>query len=86
MTREEIQEGIAVLLKDFKDNEDPIDWTDVILSYLHSKGVVRKVDRECPHITAPLECATKLGVFHATQIDMLEAGYVVCKPLIEEKE
>ena len=92
--------SLGMLKKDDAIDEDGELWTDDgyyfftdsarerfanrVLQYLHSQGVVIKVDRECPSISSAVRCATKLGVFHITQLDMLEAGYVVVEPLIAE--
>lgn len=89
----EIREGIAQLLFDWLDCrvEDAADnyaVSDKILSYLHSQGVVIKVDRELP---LPEFENSAVGVDRFNlQLQMRrkisEAGCVAVEPIIEESK
>ena len=85
----EIREGVREYIhqaQGFIEGCCPVDdITDKILSYLHSQGVVIKVDRELPQITpAEYPVVPEAIVAQRTQQDMLEAGYVAVEPIIEE--
>ncbi len=101
--QEEIREGIAKLTEDrfrFPAEEAGLIWdknfnymlASNILSYLHSQGVVIKVDRELPSLTDASRCSPgsytwnkHIAEFNYQQ-DMLRAGYGAFEPLIEEKQ
>ncbi len=88
-TREEIREEIERILDEllFSPGESDDGYTynltgciTNLLNYLHSQGVVIKVDRELPIITD-----IGWGVSaKKEQVKMLEAGYVAVEPLIIE--
>ena len=95
MTKQEkIREGIFDILfgtcMHITDNPD--DKTAEVLRYLHSQGVVIKVDRELPkpilygHFTMVDDerMATPREISEFTQQEMLEAGYVATEPLIDK--
>ena len=94
-TREEIAEGIEEILRqpiriDFVNRQK---FTDIkrgrsertvqILRYLHSQGVVIKVDKELPK---RFLCAgrTSRESYKLGTEDMLVAGYVAVEPIIKE--
>lgn len=91
---DKIREGIAKILLDswevdrmqIHDNYDLDEEKAAkrIVEYLHSQGVVRKVDRELPD-----RCDDRLQNnsdfeegYIISQKDMLKAGYVAVEPLI----
>jgi len=96
MTREEIREGIAKRI----NHNDSLEWcvaseqvrlsclqkSDGILSYLHSKGVVIKVDRELPQ--CPYNKLSwgdyEQSIYKQGQEDMVKVGYGAFEPLIKE--
>ena len=55
---------------------------DLILFYLHSQGLVLKVDRELPEIKRNLKGLSPEEITTLIQIDMEVAGYVAVEPLI----
>lgn len=102
MKQEEIREGIKNFVSTITEGgedgaelrEDDWDgsWADSILKYLHSQGVVLKVDKELPknphgftdrerrlHLYECCESCHK-----AERESMLKAGYVAIEPLIKE--
>lgn len=86
--REEIREGVITnLVKACPEMlcADIVKLAEKILKDEASQGVVIKKERKCPGISSAVECATKLGVFHITQLDMLEWHDDSFEPLIEEK-
>ncbi len=73
--------GHKVCLIEWRDN-----LTDELLQYLHSQGVVRKVEGELPewelkNTGSELENA----IYRIARQDMLKAGYTLTVPLIEEE-
>ena len=90
-TREEIREGIAnlaqmdsdtcdyLICKQFDDNCRLCRATAVI-KYLHSQGVVIKVDEGSDDIKLPVLKEAWEGIVE----DMKELGYTQWKPLIKE--
>ena len=66
--QEEIKSGISEIAEEYWYSSLMV--TRKVLEYLHSQGVVIKVDKEMPH-----------GTIHC---DMLKAGYVPVEPLIKE--
>ncbi len=89
--QEEIREGIESLFKgsmsaiihDFQFHELTSDWrkefTNRVLKYLHSQGVVIKVDKELPFLW---DGYTMDGYIR----ELIEAGYVAVEPLIKESK
>ncbi len=85
---EQIREGIAVIIS---DNEQ-VDGVDVgravsgIMAYLHSQGVVMKVDRELPEDWIK-GLRGKLNLtdwdYEDLMLYLLRSGYVATEPLIE---
>lgn len=66
------------------------DTVNRILSYLHSQGVVIKVERELPEVPLwairdGIEIKSADIVYKLALQDMLRAGYVATEPLIKEK-
>ncbi len=89
--RSVVREGIASLLRPWMG--DPEGSSDDILSYLHSQGVVLKVNRELPHpwrndcMSANSEtCKTcdNCELLEWAQFDLIEAVYVATESLLEE--
>ena len=76
--QEEIREGLYMAMLAMAPTEELYGKVDRILSYLHSQGVVIKVDRELPD-------RTLMGVSYRKMRRILNAGYVAVKPLIGEK-
>lgn len=85
-----VAEGHALDSSDFPKAFDKA-WSnrvDTIFSYLHSQGVVIKVEKELPF---PM-CTVRMNdpryqdgaMIHAQKL-MLEAGYVAVEPLIKEE-
>ncbi len=55
-----------------------------LLNYLHSQGVVLKVDRELPmYVVHPLATAQSEAAFLEGREQLIEAGYVATVPLID---
>ncbi len=88
--QEEIREGIDRIIQHWNPcASTSTDWTPLhggltvgqdLVNYLHSQGVVIKVDRELPE---PVGVEILVGaIIHATQQDMLKAGYVAVEPLV----
>jgi len=79
--QEEIREGLGNVIAQWH----PLvtgDLLDAILSYLHSQGVVIKVDRELPKECQ--DCALYRS-YSGGGIKLLKAGYVVVEPLIKRQ-
>jgi len=97
--REEIREGLTWLVEHSKPEEGET-MGHTLINYLHSQGVVIKVDRELPvnkrtcnmrvigepEITKQVqgEIRREMEIWDDTQQDMLNAGYVAVESLIEE--
>ena len=97
--QEEIREGMrSRLTYTFDFTTDEI--TTEILSYLHSQGVVLKVDRELPKLdllaidwvcplnhnpTTPYEKGEVERLKRFAQDVLIYAGYVAVEPLIKEE-
>ena len=83
--QEEIREGMENVIRGYEGAER---WsgviTDGLLGYLHSQGVVIKVDRELPDMPCYSHTREKTA-YSRSQEDMLNAGYVAVEPLIKEK-
>ena len=80
--QQEIQEGLEELMRSAVGSSWAGLETDNILNYLHSKGVVIKVDRELP--LSPMPPTPGDALIYRTQKDMLKAGYVAVEELIEK--
>lgn len=85
--QQEIREGIARaiggIIFDTGRVMDYCDchlYADMLLSYLHSQGVVLKVERELP--VMPTLPTFGDHLIRRTQLDMLKAGYVAVEPLV----
>ena len=87
-TREEIREGILRLIHLKNGNqtiiEDDVELCNEIFQYLHSQGVVIKVERELPKDEDYDYYEDE--AFDDGQRSMVEAGYVAVEPLIKEKQ
>lgn len=112
-TREEIREGIAqrIAIRDdkgfldhaalkYKVTQEEYEFTDRVLSYLDSRGVVLKANRELPvnpyartqpsgHSEFTLKVAKALverqhEAYYGAQKQMTFEGYVAVEPLVEE--
>lgn len=89
--REKIREGIARRLP-----TPAPDWVlaDILIEYLHSQGVVIKVESELPKqdiyvspaFGATVEQESKMGGYDEAQQNMLKAGYVAVEPLIGDRD
>ncbi len=82
MTREEVREGLAPIIANFISAERDMDYINVrplsnqILNYLHSQGVVIKVDRELPDIlTNNIGCMSKEQIEEFADMVLTECGY-----------
>lgn len=83
--QEDIREGIRTIIDDplVYIADKPVEYTDKILSYLHSQGVVVKVNRELPPRAA-------ITIVEGSQTIIIpikklsELGYEAVEPLIEE--
>ena len=107
-SQEEIKEGVAQWLSgyfkfgwqqlDDKQHQQKLDEAQSLLSYLHSQGVVIKIDKKLLLISlkdaeehdtkwAESNFTDSLQEFgKETQQNMLKAGYVAIEPLIKEAE
>ena len=99
MTKQkEIREGVKKVIT-FAEVEGQTmgkypDLTQLILSYLHSQGVVIKVDRELPHMDdTDWTWKVNAGDYHITDLKkgaaqqikiMLRAGYVAVESLVKD--
>ena len=86
--QEEIREGIAIILESAGASRE---WTLNILEYLHSQGVVIKVERELPSISwnsdDPLYDIAFCKGMSENLGNMLKSGYgTAVEPLVEVKE
>jgi len=86
-TREEIKEGIANIIMDCGDDN----WkhclieADLIVKYLHSQGVVLRVDRELPEVAKGYkDFGGNDTIWEESQQDMLKWHNDSLEPLIEE--
>ena len=86
VTKEEIREGLKQRLQAYAREFHPPDaesyaMSEILLTYLHSQGVVIEVYRELPYIN----CGSQKGKNEA-QLDMrdrmLKSGFVAVGPLI----
>ena len=92
--REEIREGVAQLVVEVgKPNRHSYAVADGMIRYLHSQGVVIKVERELPEYAPfpernpkPIEGAAFLLGMDIGREDMLGVGYVAIEPLIKESK
>jgi len=94
ITQDEIREGMESIIQEFEDNSPDAGYgyenramADRILSYLHSKGVVIRVEKELPSISwasdAPLyDIAFGRGLSEERGI-MLKWHKECLEPLIE---
>jgi len=82
--QEEVREGIEEILKDHFFPYTSA--TEEIIEYLHSQGVVIKVDRELPKRTWYKDWGGESGEdsYKLALEDM--AGYVAVEPLIKEQK
>ena len=95
---EDIREGIAKIASN-NPNPKEVDYetADIVLAYLHSQGVVRRV--ECKHdwMLDPITIDTNPPIHHrqcrlcrevqsdiSDEWEMMLAGYVAVEPLIEK--
>jgi len=82
--QEEIREGIGHYIILYRMGEYKEDQTiNKILSYLHSQGVVIRVDRE---LTKEVMYGQEAYAQEDIERFLREAGYVAVEPLIEVKE
>ena len=82
-TREEIRENLLTIISGVKGKLTPENAVRFVLSYLHSQGVVIKVERELPKIVLPVE-GTGEEIFLTETIGgyYKRHGYVAVEPLI----
>jgi len=86
--QEEIRKGIETIIS---DQGYYFPWgktAQEILAYLHSQGVVIKVEKELPsdkNLYGVAKDNMAAGCYYHGQIDMKEAGYVAVEPIIKEK-
>ena len=81
MTRQEIREGIASIV--MGDNPLGLVVSDRVLNYLHSQGVVIKVDRELPN-DAIYRPPKQEEAYCEGRDTVIQAGYTAWEPLIKE--
>ena len=89
-TREEIRKGIQDILIEASKTKLRIEavTTDLIIVYLHSQGVVIKVDRELPPLSdydkrrTTDESVDFQDGFIVAKAVMLKVGYEAVEPLI----
>ena len=85
MSREEIREQIAKIAGNNPNpKEVDLETADIVLVYLHSQGVVIKVDRELPVVK--LRNRFMQDVVNETLKKLSQDGYVAVEPLIEKKD
>lgn len=90
--QEEIREGIAIQSYGTHvgevDNRKHYELADKVIQFLHSQGVVLKVEGELPEMKDIILGATweeqRNVSYSQSQQDMLKAGYEATEPLIEE--
>ncbi len=92
--QEEIERGLLSKIKSIRNwrhrpDIDPLSAEDDvgdILKYLHSEGVVLKVERKLPFVSSNFELSQH-GVYAKIGNEALsEQGYAATEPLIEKKE
>lgn len=83
--------GIRDIIRKYHNQVQFADEVPEILTYLHSQGVVLRVDKELPEMPKwavlkgmPISGAN--GITFVAQQDMLKAGYVAVEPLIDNAE
>ena len=93
--QEEIREGIKdsllfdmklispMVSKELEFNANEL--AKEILTYLHSKGVVIKVDKELPRFKVKNRHPEELKIGWHVQRAMLDAGFTATEPLIKEE-
>lgn len=94
--RTQIREGLAehfqTIFGSYFSESDCKSFATIAIKYLHSQGVVLKVDRELPQIIRGLakEIEYEPSLTYEDRIvegvlnRMLKAGYVATEPLVEE--
>jgi len=89
--QEEIRGGIEKIRREALGNDCSGYLTDAILNYLHSQGVVIKVERELPilakwQIELHYPWLKEYQIIAAKQAEfMFNTGYVAVEPLIKEE-
>ena len=80
--QEEIREGIASYIRLYNGTSTTASefTSKAILEYLHSQGVVLKVDKELPIVPLTAHC---MGAYRRAQADMVDDGFTAVEPLIE---
>jgi len=92
MTREKIREGLKTFFKEWDESgmitfdcecaeciSDRDIFINALCEYLHSQGLVLKVERELPK--NPCFTSGYIANYERSQEDMLEAGYEAVIPL-----
>ena len=93
--QEEIREGMEAIIQKFEDDSpeagygyEKREMVAELRNFLHSKGVVIKVERELP-VQPSLHSGCESFDHHfdreRAQRHMIEAGYVAVEPLIKEE-
>ncbi|KKN29273.1 hypothetical protein LCGC14_0845790 [marine sediment metagenome] len=88
-TKEEIRESVVEIMASCLSDNDVRPRVDELLQYLHSQGVVIKVDKKLPenrwpssnYVSHPHFEPSHDAVSEAQQ-DMLKAGFTKTEPLI----
>ena len=85
--QEEIREGVYKQIRsDVVGHSRTSYLAEGIINYLHSQGVVIKVDRELPDNEVWHKVEREFEAYCAGRNDMLKAGYVAVEPLIKEEK
>ena len=82
--QEEIREGVKRLVEWAVETSKPDRAIKDIIQYLHSQGVVLKVERKLPKNDWTNEDMKR--AWDIAQKFMLKAGYVAVEPLFEEEK
>lgn len=86
-TREEIREGIKEVLSGWGIDNWDIDHSaiDDLLNYLHSQGVVIKIDRKLPFVSSDFTLSTHGVYVKVGEGALSEQGYVAVESLVKEE-
>ena len=88
--QEEIREGVAKYINQYSELGLEV-CAGMIMDYLHSQGVVIKVERELPHPwrddcmsahSKTCETCFNCEILEWAQFDLIEAGLVVVESLV----
>jgi len=81
--QEEIREGIEAILIGSPDNDSPEKLSKEMLNYLHSQGVVIKVEKDSFYTNIPLDKVPLSGnTAYVETKEIIKAGYEAVASLI----